>query len=504
LMSNQFPNSKGISDIFQYQASLEQGKNLHDKRDVFGTSLEIRIFRNANNYLTSISSWHTHHAGSRWDGDGTQAPALDITENLQATQFTQEIRYTFSRLGRLNGSFGANYWREKVRQTNWFGINEQYMAWLILKMPRNLITENGSAFPVTILPVNPLVGSLAGTPLPSKHEEDHIAEAVNQSADLFLDATRRVSRRLSFMGGIRGTYETFQVSDQRNLLGDTTSTLGMLTGKYPNLFFKPAEDTLKYKKWSALKYRVGFQYEIQTNSSLFLSYSRGIRPHVIRFDSLGNREILNEEKLHSLNAGFKTAIASRIWIDVTGYYQMFSNFRTNAWIYNSYHARDAGRATSYGAEASFKIAMQEYLDIYGNYAYIHARFNTKDGRGATQEFAGNEFRLTPEHSFNIGFRTEIPLTRLMYFFLIPSYSWKSHIWFDDANTPQLEQNAYELLNLYTGFSWSEPAITLSISCSNLMKEKYLISAGNTGNQFGVPSFIPGPPQMFSGKITWRF
>ncbi|GHT44785.1 hypothetical protein FACS189438_3150 [Bacteroidia bacterium] len=86
----------------------------------------------------------------------------------------------------------------------------------------------------------------------------------------------------------------------------------------------------------------------------------------------------------------------------------------------------------------------------------------------------------------------------------PTYSWKSHIWFDDANEDamqdptldRLEQKAYGLLNANLAFRLDKPALTLSLFATNLTGEKYIIGAGNTGMMFGVPTYVPGTPTMF--------
>jgi outer membrane receptor protein involved in Fe transport len=278
----------------------------------------------------------------------------------------------------------------------------------------------------------------------------------------------------------------------------------MLTGMYPNLFFKVADKTEVKKSWFAVTSRASLAYELRPDANVFLGYSRGRRPHAIQFDAQGNSEILNQEILNSFDAGFKTAMAQRLWVDLTVFYQLFSDFQTNAWVNNNYLILDAGKATSYGAETSVKAALMKNLDLFGNYSYMHSRFDKNDSQGNAQEYAGNTFRLTPENSFTLGFNMKIPLGRDLRFFLDPYYTWKSHIWFEDANTPGLDQNAFGLLYANAGFYWLEPAVTLAFSCSNLLDEKYIISAGNTGTMFGVPTFVPGAPRMVSCKITWKF
>jgi outer membrane receptor protein involved in Fe transport len=51
---------------------------------------------------------------------------------------------------------------------------------------------------------------------------------------------------------------------------------------------------------------------------------------------------------------------------------------------------------------------------------------------------------------------------------------------------------------------ADPDLVLSIYGTNLLEEKYSSSAGHWGGQFGMPTFVPGPPRMLGAKLTWRF
>ena len=61
-----------------------------------------------------------------------------------------------------------------------------------------------------------------------------------------------------------------------------------------------------------------------------------------------------------------------------------------------------------------------------------------------------------------------------------------------------------LLNFRAGVELPEQKLTLSVCGSNLLEEKYIVSAGNTGSLFGDPTQIPGAPRMFGTKISWKF
>ena len=122
--------------------------------------------------------------------------------------------------------------------------------------------------------------------------------------------------------------------------------------------------------------------------------------------------------------------------------------------------------------------------------------------GSAQEYANNMFRLTPEHSFALGLNARVEIANEIYLFGVPSYSYKTKIFFEDANTPGLEQDGYGLLNFRAGIEYKN--VMLAFFVSNLAGEKYIISAGNTGSLFGDPTQIPGAPRMFGTKISWKF
>ncbi|MDR3219489.1 MAG: TonB-dependent receptor [Dysgonamonadaceae bacterium] len=512
-MSQRYPNVNGVSDIFQYEASLDAGKDFFNKRSVFGSMVDAKYYFNENNYLSYITSYYTNTVDHHYDGDGSIAPAIDMSEFVDANQFTQELRYNFSLNSRLNGFVGASYWREDVDYTIWFGPDEQYMSYLLLQMPQYMINGDGTlGYPMPGLPNDPQLGPLAGMPLPANHEEEMNTGAINQSTDFFIDASYLLLPRLSFTAGIRGTFESFKTTTEARMIGTTPSTLGMLLGNYPNFFFK--ERTLQAVKrdfWS-MTYRANLKYDISPSSNVFLGYAKGRRPNVLQFNSAGEHEVMNAESVHSFDVGFKWTAKQRYWFDVGIFYQLYNDFQTSKWDNANYLVDDAGRATSYGAELTAKAALTNYLEVFGNYAYIHARFDDTDSEGSKQEYAGKTFRQTPENSFMIGLNAKAKLSRDLQVIFTPTYSWRSHIWFEDSNEMQpedpslarLEQDAYGLLHANLAFKFNKPNLTLSVFACNLLGEQYVIGAGNTGMMFGVPTYVPGAPRMFGAKLNWRF
>jgi len=508
-MSMNYPNAEGSKNPFDYVASLEQGDKLATSKDIFDATLSARHYVNENNYWTSTSSYRKISAYSRWDGDGTSAAAIDMNEDDGATQFYQEIRYNYSIKNKLNGSIGGSYWNEKASQNYWFSPNDQNMIHLFLNTGY-LVTPDGQPYPMTHLPADPQLGPLAGMPLGTNHQEENKSDAVNQALESFADANYQLTGKLSITGGVRVISEWFNLISSAKMAGGDPSTLGMLSGNYPNLFFKISDKKEITESSLAFTGRIVLKYAFNENSNLFAGYSKGRRPKVLQFTSAGNEQILASETVNSFDLGFKTAVNQRLWFDLGLFYHDYLNFQTSAWVANpttgefNYLVKDGGKASAYGAEANFKYAVLKGLQFFGNYAYIHARFADNDVDGVKQEYANNRFRLTPDHSFAIGLNARTEIANEIYLFGIPSYSYKTKIYFEDTNTPTLEQAAYGLLNFRGGIELADQKITLAFWGNNLLNEEFIVSAGNTGSLFGDPTQIPGAPRMFGTAIKWKF
>ena len=508
-MSMNYHNTESSTDPFGHVASLEQGNNLSVERDLFDVTLSARHYINETHYWTSTSSFRKIDDYSRWDGDGTAAAAIDMSEDNGAWQFFQEIRYNYSIKNKLNGSIGSSYWHENANQNFWFSTNEQNMFHLFFNTGF-LVTPDGQPVPVTNLPNDPQLGPLAGLPLVTDHQEDNNSTAVNQAFEGFADANYQLTHKLSFTVGVRFIGEWFDLTNMAQMSGGSPATLGYLSGNYPNLLFKPSEEKKINESTVAFTYRGGLKYSFNESSNLYAGYSKGRRPIVLQFTSAGEEQTLEAEIVNSYDLGFKTALQQRLWFDLGIFYHDYFNFQTSAWVADpgtgefNYIVKDGGKASAYGAETNIKYVVLQGLNIFGNYAYIHARFAEKDVDEAEQNYANNMFRLTPDHSFAMGLNARIEIASDIFLFGIPTYSYKSKIFFEDANTTGLEQDGYGLLNFRAGIELADKRITLAVFGNNLLDEKYIVSAGNTGSLFGAPTRIPGVPRMFGTKLTWEF
>lgn len=502
-MSRWIPNENGETGLFNYRASLNRGEELGSEAEWMDATLTYRLFRDEHNYWTSVTSFRKTNTAALWDADGTTAPAIDMENSSETEFFFQEIRYNFMRGSFTNGSFGLNYFHENGNLSlSTFSSDE--LIYQILSSPGNSSMPGQSRFPVQPRPLNP--NPLSHFTFTGDHSEVFFNQPKTQSAQAFLHYTYQWRRKLFFTLGASAIYDRLQLLHESEFTGGESSSLGQFSGAAPNLLYLPAAQQELKKNSLSFTGQAGLTYRWNESFNFYMNAARGRKPQALQFTWDGRPLITGAEKVYSGEAGWKTIIKNRVFWDVNGFYRRHFNVQTLQWHGEPGTALLAanGKATSYGAEAGLKAAVIPGLDVFGNYVWVHSAFDSTGVDGKDYLYAGNSFARAPEHSFSAGFSGRLDVARTMRIFITPWYGWQSHFWFTEANTPGLEQPAYGILNINLGVEFDEPNLAINIYGTNLLEEKYIASAGHWGGQFGMPTFVPGPPRMVGAKIMWKF
>lgn len=494
-------------------ANLERGEDLFIDRKVYGSTLLVEHDFNKSWRLNSITAFRTFDSYESFDADGTSLPALWFAEEAFGQQFSQEIRMTYDGGRRFAGFLGASYFWEDGYQRVPFETNENSFVALLSPI---LNAATGGQFP--ILPLynqdgTPFLGAgqLLGAPLKDFHREAFANYGNIQALEVFADGTLKVTDQLNLTAGLRGTYEIVQNGFETEYF-DVPSVAGTVLnsvfGGSPNLLFAPTfgrvEGEGRFLSWVG---RFVANYKTSDNTNFYASVARGRRPNVVQVTASG-ANTLNEEIVYSFETGAKwLAFNNRLQGDVAFFTYDYRNFQSSVVeirdgsVQN--FVRDAGFARANGFETSLRTALSKQISFFGTYAFIDARFNDTDREGNEQILAGNRFRLTPMHSFSMGFNAEFEIGKGTLF-IRPSYTFKSQVFFEEENQDGIEQEAYGLLNARMGYQFAKNKYEVALFGTNLLDEQYLIDAGNTGLAFGTPTFIAGPPRFFGLQVRARF
>ncbi|NLP58631.1 TonB-dependent receptor [Lutibacter sp. B1] len=492
-------------------ADLERGKELGLDREVYGVTGILKHSFNDTWDLTSTTAYREFDSDEAFDADGTAAPALFFHEIAEGKQFSQEFRFNFDNKDKFRGFFGANFFYEDGSQKVPFITNEQSYAVLLsdFLLGTNNFVIGGTPILIPAIPNEPAIyGAIAGAPLNEYNKESYTNFGENYSSDIFADASYDVTDEFTVTLGLRATWENinagYEVED-----AETPSYLGYLLGTFPNNVYAPTNGRLDASdNFLSLVGRFAVNYDISENVTLFGNIARGRRPNVINVDANGVN-VLSDEIVWSYEIGGKSLfLNNRLQFDLNAYMYDYSHFQTNIITFDEVNGLDmrpddSGNATAYGFETAVQYAFSKTSSVFANYGYIDASFDDKDSKGNPQALAGNTFRLTPKHSFSLGVNFNPKINDNLDAFVRPTYTYKSKVFFEETNLPDISQDAYGLLNFRAGLVWNKK-YEINFYMTNVLDEEYIIDAGNTGGSFGIPTYIAGAPQFYGVQISAKF
>lgn len=368
-----------------------------------------------------------------------------------------------------------------------------------------------TAFPALGIPGIPL-----GTPLPlrASHREEYTNFGEAEAFEVFADGTWSMTDRFDLTLGLRGTRESLRSGYEALNLGGF-SPLGQVLPAaptaigFPNLLFRPVARRFAEDTYTSMVGRVVAAYRFSDAINGYASVSRGRRPEVIEFPIGGNGtpNFIPAETLTSIELGLKgTAFDEALSYDLAVFDYDYSDFQ--AQVLNPAGigtiTASGGNASARGAELSVILRAGEGLQAFFNYGHIDASFDQIDGQGRRQTLAGNRFRLTPEHSAAAGLEWRFDAAEGIEAYVRPSWNWRSQVYFEDQNQPGIEQAGYALFDLRAGLVFGEGRWDLGAFVRNAGDRQYLIDAGNTGLNFGLPTFIVGAPRTWGMELSGRF
>ncbi len=502
-MNPWFQLEEGGAEMLDYTASLTLGNELGSRQDLMNGTLNYRYFFNEHNYLTFISSFHKSNASGVWDADGTALAAIEMEDEQTDELLYHELRYNFSRKSRLNGSAGLSYSREK--NYRWQGISsDDQLIFEVLNSPGNNTMPAENRFPVHPQPLNP--APMTGFPLTGQHHEENMHDRLIQSAQAYLHFTYRLNQVLFFTGGARAFYDRMQLIHESQFSGGAESSLGQFSNSSPNILYLPSEQQQLSESFLSVAGEAIITYRWNENFNFFVKAARGRKPQVLLSAWDSKPYAVAPETINSAEAGWKSIIKQRVYWDLTGFYRRHSNVHAIQWGSSAEQGLLAanGKAISYGAETALKAALIKGVEVFGNYAWMHSKFDSTGVDGNAYLNAGNSFARSPRHSLSAGLTAKTAIVRGMNLFVTPWYSWNSGFWFTESNSSALVQDGYGLLNLIAGIELDVPKVVLSVYGKNLLEEKYFSSAGHWGGLMGMPTAVPGAPRMMGAKVTWNF
>ncbi len=360
--------------------------------------------------------------------------------------------------------------------------------------------------------------------LKSNHWEQSTNYGKTKSVDLYGDATYKLIDSLELNGGIRYTHDDKQTA-YAAVSGDT-STLGMLlknasSGTGWGILTQPTahngDKVGQDFSDDGLSWRASLRYAVDDNASLYATYARGRRPKVLSAKSpltpfaAPSFTEAAAETVDNYEVGGKALLFNALRLDTTFYFYNYKNFQSTKIVNQQYVSFNAGQAQAIGFEGTADWAITNWADFFGTLTVNRARFV------GGSIFKGDQFRLNPDEKLSAG----LSLRQTVFggtLNFVPTYTWQSKVYFDDNNDrPDLQttvagnliadtkqdefQKQYGLLNLRLFYQMDDKPWSVSVFVNNVLDQKYIKDAGNSGDNLGIPTFIAGEPRFFGATLS---
>ena len=449
--------------------------------------------------LTSTTGWRDISSVEVFDPDGFGLDLLIFAEDYQGEQFSQEFRVNYDSGERLRGFAGISYFDETGSQYVPLTFDERAVQALLGGLLVPPTVPDVSTLPAINLTAFAQSGGTLIVPLKPIHNEAFTNFGETQSIDLFADVSYDVTDRLEVTGGVRWTRDEKESGLLVELLnGPSNLTFGGLFVQDSNGLISASDE------FDDFTYRVAASYAATDNVNIYANYARGRRPEVITASASAPSAgfaTLDAEIVDAFELGLKGLFLNgNLSVETSVFSYDYSNFQStqvNATT-GLIEPINAGDATSNGFEAQAIWAVNDMLALTANYGYNHARFDNEVGA----PFAGNSLRLSPDQTASVSARLLFDLG-FADLKLVPSYTWQSEVYFDNTERAVISQDSYGLLNLNAQLDFAN-GFGIEAYISNALDEEYLIDAGNTGDTFGIPTFISGAPQFYGVRVSQEF
>lgn len=402
--------------------------------------------------LTSISAFRTSDFFASSDEDYTPLTLAGTSRVEEDTEhFSQEIRYASPDNGTFDYVLGLFYLDQEI-------------------------DGGGSAF-VFAQAINP-----AAPPVFVNVDQDAIVTSRTFAA--FAHANYRFSEQLQLTFGARLTHEEkdidFTISDTSGLF-----TNGTLVDDRSATDFSPT---------------VSLNYFASDDVMIYGRYARGFKSGGWNADfvpSISDIEF-EDESVDAFEIGLKSLLFDgRLRFNAAAYLSKHSDFQVFSFRQLSnggtaLSATNAGELTSKGFEIEADLDAADWLDIFVNYGFNDATFDSfANGGGPGVDFDGNRPSEAPKHNLNIGFATNFDLG-FASLIAQADYNYRDSFFSNPNNDPVNLNAALETVNLRAGLDFG-----------NVTVFGWMRNAFDTTEQiFNSRSFLGIPRAQFNDPQTY--
>ena len=431
--------------------------------------------------VKSITSYREMDFRTKIDLDGTTDSSFGIYDFEDQAQFSQELQLL------LNGAryslvSGLYYFRE-TDSTLGGAIAPDFFVFL----------PGGIAFPFPFI-------------------SGGLRDQTNKSYAAYSQLDYDLMNRLSVTLGARITRESKNVTSA----GEQFAGLGISTPEQieavfgTGVGFGRTSFTAK-KHWSSFSPKFSLNYQINDAVLTYISASRGFKSGGFNGRLTDRAQPFDPEHLWSYETGLKSQFADgKARLNLAAFYNDYTNFQLSRFSADPNTGQflsifdNAGKATIYGAEAEFSVALGNALTFNANGGYLHSKYNKLLGDFDVDVSAQRKLVNAPKWTSRGGFTYKARLDNAGDLSFSGAVSYRSRSFLTVSSSPILSQKGYALLEGALQYDSPDGHWSAVLSGKNLTDKAFKEHGFDLSASPGVQLAYYGTPRTYSLSLRYRF
>lgn len=314
---------------------------------------------------------------------------------------------------------------------------------------------------------------------------------------VFGEASYRVSRRVSLIGGMRYSDEEKDAHNTGGVYRQGTTILAR-----PGFY-----DFVNRGAFRAWTPRAAVQLQPSPDTLLYVSATRGFKSGGFNPAAQRPGQAYRPEFAWSYETGIKRTLAGgRVRATGATFYTDYSDLQVQTFVMPAVlDISNAASATVAGVELDAAAVAWRGLQLAGALSWLDATYDAYLAVGpgnVTADVAGNRLNNAPEWSGSGSAVYEFPTGRRGTASVRADVSWQSRVFFSPFNDAVETQRAYGLVHLRAGFAPRARRWELAVYARNVGNREYITATANL-RELPAINGRPGDPRHWGMQLTIR-
>lgn len=543
--------------------NYENDTDILEERDLFGTSLTLNQQFEAFS-LKTIAAYRTFNTINRQDEDATADPQLFTESDNIEHQEQYSLEFLLNgETGNFNWTAGASWFKEDIEQNHVIRFTTDGIDSLVLfnngVLPPEMLTlENRTALAALVPAGAGLAGLVCGFQnaiVPNSCDPSSGADVQNtlltlygagdigpgfgqgrlleeqtdnfgkfESTALFGDITWAATENLDVTVGARYTRDEkdFRVFSQWQNTMTVDFGAGPQVVPFAIAFFnngRPVLDESPSNSWDALTGRLVLDYQLNDDAMTYFSLAQGFKSGGFNSLNYTNDELgtFDEEKITNYEVGLKSSwLDKSLRLNTALFFYEYKDLQDLDLVgapgtIPSYNLRNAD-AEGQGLEIELSWALTPNLVVESNYSYLeteYTKWTLLSFESPDSDRTGQSLSSMPKHKLNLAALYTADLQAgILSWRLDYNFTDKKEYRIDKLITPDgsgiYTIDSFNVINTRLSFTPSDSPWTVAGWVKNLTDEKYLWSAGGTGEAVGSNPVNRGPGRFYGLDLNYNF